>query len=402
MAGSVLINNIHFFRSILLLEFLFVWPIAHYLKMISSEVNGPFQAANDVFRAYIVGHGGCDIDGVLVGVIHGHNKRVGNLAGIVLDPNAAHADGSPWKLRPQGDVKRSQFVIEQIRCDPTRIIPEFTESEESVRIPGPARSFSEPGLPVDIRISRSVWGRIRIDGPVPLTSCPAVTSIRCLAPHRFSNHAGKDHSLRLPPPIARRSLCPDLENTPCLLTGFPHLFGFFRRSSHRLLKIHVFAGFHGIDCIVDVPMVRCGNVYRVDIGSVQKLLAVSVAIPAADVFCPAQTSLVDVADRDQLAVTLILAACGQLADVAGPHASRSDDPEIDPVVGSQNARGRRPGHGSERDAGRRGLYEFSPVDIVGSCGCHWPQLLSPYSYFHGTADSSSRCVFMLLSPHRGR
>src|SRR5262249_17901122 len=93
------------------------------------------------------------------------NRRrvsVGHLAVLLHIDAAAGAHGN-GKLRPHGIHDRGEAVIEEIGCNPTRVIPILPKAEVPLGAEWPVWGRAEPALPID-----SLRRPFRFDAIVPL------------------------------------------------------------------------------------------------------------------------------------------------------------------------------------------------------------------------------------------
>ena len=81
-----------------------------------------------------------------------------------------------------------------------------------------------------------------------------------------------------------------------------HLGPFGMGVDHRLLAVHVLAGFHGIDGNLLVPVIGRANDHRVNIFARQDFLVVARGenVVAPELLAVLETAVVTVGDRDEL------------------------------------------------------------------------------------------------------
>src|SRR6185503_19900420 len=97
-----------------------------------------------------------------------------------------------------------------------------------------------------------------------------------------------------------RMLAAHLEHAGGLLLAVDHVLAFAQLLHHRLFAIPVFAGLHGVQAHLPVPVVGRGDDYGVHVRPRQLLTIIASGedLIAPELFGAGQAALVDIADRD--------------------------------------------------------------------------------------------------------
>ena len=86
-----------------------------------------------------------------------------------------------------------------------------------------------------------------------------VAIVAGVGPSDFADTAIGDGRARFPVGIAGRAVGADLQDFFVTLDGVADLDGLLDRVGHRFLAIDMFAGFHGVDGNLGMPMVGSGD-----------------------------------------------------------------------------------------------------------------------------------------------
>src|SRR5207245_2330959 len=131
---------------------------------------------------------------------------------------------------------------------------------------------TEPAVPVDI-LRRAFL----LDVVVPF-ALGSVAAVIALAPNERSDFAVANQARRLVPGTGGTTLRTDLENPARALDDIVNPKGLVEITDHRLLGIHMFAGFHGINANARVPGVVGRHHDGVDVLSLDHFSVVDVNI----------------------------------------------------------------------------------------------------------------------------
>src|ERR1022692_4826719 len=150
-------------------------------------------------------------DRILARIIGGIHEGIGNLAAVVVDPQAAHAGHACGVLIAERHVEGRHDVIVQIGGDAARVVPVFAETEEAIGIERARRRRADPLLPVDIVIACALRTGLRIDVPIPV-ALRIVAAVSALRGHHLAEHAALDHLAHLVPARPGGALHADLHD----------------------------------------------------------------------------------------------------------------------------------------------------------------------------------------------
>lgn len=148
-----------------------------------------------------------------------------------------------------------------------------------------------------------------------------------------------DGLLGLVPLVRGSGLGADLKDPLGLLHRIGQVLGLGDGVAHGLFQINVLALVHGLQSHPGVPVIGGGDDDGIDLGAVDDLVVVQVAVALVEFLVLVEAPLVDVADGDNLAGVLFLADPGELAPHVGAAPAAADQADIDAVVGADNPAG---------------------------------------------------------------
>ncbi len=176
----------------------------------------------------------------------------------------------------------------------------------------------------------------------------------------------------------------DLKDAAGFVEYLADLLALVDRQRERLFAIDVFAGLHGFDGDLRVPMIGRDDRHHFDVFAVEQLaiVAIDIGLPAGLFLAALGVLLVDVADGHDVAVL-----ADSADESAGPTIAGADAAHQRPVVltlafGGQGAARREPiGHAHGCRCGGRGLQELTTIGGVAahrdrplSLGGKWTRL----------------------------